>query len=67
MKRLREYIAFRGVTEKQLAAAIGDSQSHVSQVLTGRLNPRFDWVQRVVKALEMSPQEIAAVLFAAEM
>ncbi len=55
MRRLRED---RLMTQADLAAKLGVSQTAVSVLESGRHRPRFDTLKRVAKALRVSPHAL---------
>jgi transcriptional regulator with XRE-family HTH domain len=48
----------RGLTQEQVAAAVGTSQSHYSKIELGLVSPTIRTVQRIANALEVDPIEL---------
>jgi transcriptional regulator with XRE-family HTH domain len=44
----------RGMTTKALSQACGSTRSNLSLYETGRMLPRYDTIDRIVKALDLS-------------
>lgn len=52
--KARRQMSHRGITQKQLAVAMGCSQQYVSLLLKGNLNLTLETIARLEKALEFS-------------
>ena len=50
-RRLRELREGRGLTQEQLALAIGTSQPYIARIESGITEPRLDTLQRLAAAL----------------
>jgi transcriptional regulator with XRE-family HTH domain len=55
LARIREA---RGLTQSQLAEAIGANQATISKIEKGRGNPTLDMIQRIAAALKIHPSEL---------
>ena len=49
---VREMIKERAITQRDLAARIGTSQKHLSQLLTGKCTLSLAWVDRIADACD---------------
>jgi len=56
--RLRELRAARGLTQEQVAEAVGTSQSHYSKIELGLVSPTIRTVQKIAAALGVDPMEL---------
>jgi transcriptional regulator with XRE-family HTH domain len=55
---LRELRIARGLTQEQVAAAVGTSQSHYSKIELGQVSPTIRTVRRIAEALSVDPIEL---------
>lgn len=55
LRRVREA---RGLTQEQVAQAVGTSQSHYSKIELGIVSPKIRTVGRIAKALGVDPIEL---------
>lgn len=53
--RVRQTRKAQGMTQSQLADALGTSQSAVSQIEAGDRNPTYDMIRRLADQLNVSP------------
>jgi transcriptional regulator with XRE-family HTH domain len=56
--RLEQFRSDAGLSQTQLAKAVGTSQSAVSQMESGERKPSFDMLRRLAKALKVSPAHL---------
>ncbi len=66
MQTLKEARAERLLTVRELAQQAGVAFSTVHLAETGKATPRFDVIQKISAALEVSPQDIAEFAAAIE-
>lgn len=55
---LRELRVPRGLTQEQVAAAVGTSQSHYSKIELGLVSPTIRTVRKIAEALGVDPIEL---------
>jgi transcriptional regulator with XRE-family HTH domain len=53
---IRAELRADGCTQKDLAWYLGISEKHVSQMLTGKVDGRFDLIERMAAAVGLSPE-----------
>ena len=55
---LRAEIAARGISQAALSRLSGVRQATISDVLSGKIEPTFETLERIAAALEISPTRI---------
>lgn len=55
---LKQWMALKEVTTKQLAEQSGVSEATICHIRTGKFKPRLDTLQRITEALELNLSEI---------
>ena len=60
---LRGRICERGLTQKEVAARIGVSESHLNRKLAGEFSFRQDEIDRIIRLLDIDPREIGRYFF----
>lgn len=48
----------RGLTNGEIARSVGVSESYVVAILSGRVKPAFEVLQRMAQILGISPEEV---------
>lgn len=56
--RLKELLSEKNISGKQLAEEIGVSANAVSQIATGKTQPRFELMEKIAKALEVDIRDL---------
>lgn len=54
MEALRTVREMRGLSQRELAAAVGVSQSAIAQIETGRTQPTLANLKKIAEALDVS-------------
>ena len=57
-ERIKHLLAYRGMTQKQLAERAGITEAAVSRYIKGERTPRAVTVAAMAKALDVSPSEL---------
>lgn len=60
---LRGRICERGLTQKEVAARIGVSESQLNRKLAGEFSFRQDEIDRIIRLLDIDPREIGRYFF----
>lgn len=63
---LRGRICERGLTQKELAARIGVSESQLNRKLAGEFSFKQDEIDRIIRLLDIDPQDICRYFFSAK-
>lgn len=56
--RVKEICKSKGITINELSERIGISRVSLSGIVTGKQKPSFDTLEKLAKALEVSPSEL---------
>lgn len=57
-RRLQQLLYSKGMTQEDLAEAVGTSQTIISQYVSGRVNPSFSKVDKICRVLNCSMDEL---------
>lgn len=57
-QRIKEIRKSKGMTQEQLAELVGIGTSNISYIETGKFAPTIENFEKIVKALEVEPQEL---------
>lgn len=57
-ENIRKYRTVRGLSQSDLAEAIGMSSGHVSEIERGAVNPKFSTVQKIAEVLGCSTDQL---------
>jgi len=64
---LRSKIALAGYDRNTLAYKVGVAPQSITNLLNGRHNPSFDIINGLYRALELTPEEGAAIFFSSHL
>lgn len=53
MFRIKEILKEKSITMTSLAESIGTDQPHISNIISGRVNPSIELLQRIALALQV--------------
>lgn len=58
MNRIREIRERRGLSQSQLAAAVGTTQPQINRLETGVRKLTVEWMQKIAQALDVHPEDL---------
>lgn len=58
---LRERMFEQGLSQKDIAALLGTSQSRISDLVAGKCNPTFELAQNICRKFDISPAVVLGI------